>query len=431
VRNERQNFLDSHTDLYQQPDAMMDSLDTLDVAPDSRANIDLPNILWICRAIPFPLNAGDRVYSARLAEAVAAAGSRLTGFGLRSTETIMPQDPRGVEWIGIDASEKGTISALAGRLPLVTERCSPSAAIAAFQELYRQRNPDVVVIDNYAAGWVLRQLPRGTARPKIVYVAHNHEEELAQDIARDFSGSWPKKVALQLNAQKIAQLERILVTSSDLVVTLTPKDRDGFAARRQGRPMLVLPPGYTGKRRATRVIDESVPRRVVMVGSVRWIAKQMNVAEFLAAADRKFADAGIAFDIIGDVDEEFRESWIPKLKATRFLGFVDDLDRTMNDSRLGLIIEATGGGFKLKLLDYLFSRVPIAALEGSFEGVPQNVAKHFIIQPTAENLADAIISTVDRLDILNEMQESSYRAAEGLFDWGENGRQFVDALRHL
>ncbi|MET1026373.1 MAG: glycosyltransferase [Dongiaceae bacterium] len=410
---------------------MMDSLDTLDVAPDGRANIDLPNVLWVCRSIPFPLNAGDRVYSARLAEAVAAAGTRLTGFGLRSAETVMPRDSGQVEWIGIDASEKGTISALAGRLPLVTERCSPSAAIAAFQDLYRRKNPDVVVIDNYAAGWVLRQLPRGAGRPKVVYVAHNHEEELAMDIARDFTGSWPKKVALQLNAQKIAQLERVLVASSDLVVTLTPKDRDGFAARRQGKPISVLPPGYTGSRRATRVINESVPRRVVMVGSVRWIAKQMNVAEFLAAADRKFADAGIAFDIIGDVAEEFKESWNPKLKATRFLGFVDDLDRTMNDSRLGLIIEATGGGFKLKLLDYLFSRVPIAALEGSFEGVPEDVAKHFIIKPNAADLADTIIGTIDKLDVLNEMQDSSYRAAEGLFDWRENGRQFVEALRHL
>jgi polysaccharide biosynthesis protein PslH len=56
--------------------------------------------------------------------------------------------------------------------------------------------------------------------------------------------------------------------------------------------------------------------------------------------------------------------------ATRFLGFVADLEPIFRGVRIGIVGERTGGGFKLKALDYIFNRVPVAAIKGSIAGLP-------------------------------------------------------------
>lgn len=388
-------------------------------------------VLWVSRFIPVPMNAGDRVYSGRLATAVAEAGTDLTVLGIEDQELPKARTSGGPNWRSVRCSERGTLSALLRPLPLVVERASPPPVAAAFHDAVRALKPSVVVIDNYASGWVLRELRRSTIAPALVYIAHNFEEKLAADIARGFSGSPAKRLALLLNAWKIRKLERELVRRADLVVALTEVDRAQLLARHPEKASLVLPPGFTGYRAESRVIDASVPRRIVMVGSVRWVAKQINVGEFLAVADQKFHDAGITLDIIGDVAEEFRATWTPRLKATRFLGFVDDLAQELAAARLGLVIEAVGGGFKLKILDYLFARIPVAALAGSFEGIPEAATRNIALQPRADALADEAIRLIDDLDALNRMQNACFDAVKDRFDWNVCGRALAASLSGL
>ncbi|MDQ7250227.1 glycosyltransferase [Dongia sedimenti] len=389
-------------------------------------------VLWVSRFVPFPMNAGDRVYSARLAAATAEAGAEVTVLGIADEAPPAAMTAvRNLRWEGVNCAQRGTVPALLRPLPLVTERASPAPIVAAFRRLLDKLAPQVVVVDNYAAGWVMPLLAARRPAPALVYIAHNFEEKLAADIARGFSGSSARKIALLLNALKIRRLERALVKRADLVVALTERDRDELLARNPDKQSLVLPPGFTGSRAAQRAIDATVPRRVVMLGSVRWIAKQINVGEFLEAADAKFHAVGIAFDIIGDVAEEFRASWTPRLKATRFLGFVDNVADELARSRLGLVIEAVGGGFKLKILDYLFARVPVAALAGSFEGVPQAARNQIAIAPTAAALTETVIRLIDDFDALNGMQNACFDAVNGRFEWDLDGCQLAAALAAL
>ena len=392
------------------------------------------HLLWLARMIPLPLNAGDRVYTARLAEAVQSVGARVTFVGLSNPDAAMSdldQLGAGVEWTVVDHPPVGIGRALASTLPLVTARFSPSAFRLRVRELLQSGQFDAVVIDNYAAGWALDELPRRGRVPPLVYVAHNFETGLAREIAQDFRGNPAKKFALQLNALKIARLERRLQDRCDLIVALTDTDRACFAKRKPTSPMLVIPPGYSGTRVKRRTIDATVPRRVAMVGSVRWIAKQMNVAAFLEAADHRFAEAGIGLDIIGDVPEEFRLAWEPRVKATTFRGFVDHLEPELGGVRLGLSVEATGGGFKLKLLDYVFHRVPVAAFSESFEGIPEAVAQHFLVADDMADLASKVIAAIDNFARLNAMQEACFAAASGHFDWPANGRRLFEAIGEI
>lgn len=383
-------------------------------------------ILWVIRTLPFPQTSGDRVYSAQFIRAVAEAGADVTVIGL-ATGTPAEAGFDQVNWVPVAAQPRSSLAAAAMSLPLVAAKHSPAAFRRAFRDALRQRKPDLVVLDSYAAGWVSDEL--GTGAPPLCYVAHNWEEQITRDIAREFRGPLPKRLFLKLNAARTRRLERRLVRRARLVVALTESDRGHLLRSAPEKAAVLIPPGFVGESRAGRVIDAATPRRVVMLGSVQWIAKQMNLAAFLGVADPAFAKAGIALDIVGDVAAEFQREWAPKVKATRFSGFVDDVNAVLDQARIGLLIDSLGGGFKLKVLSYLQARTPVAALRGSFEGIPDSVARHFLVEPDAERLVAAIIAAIDDLPRLNTMQDRALIAAQGQFDWPENGRRFVAAAR--
>ena len=119
-----------------------------------------------------------------------------------------------------------------------------------------------------------------------------------------------------------------------------------------------------------RRIVRATPRRVAVVGNYQWTAKQINLSAWLEAADPILQNAGVGIDVVGDAPESIRKAWEARVKATRFHGFVEDLGEFLAARRMGLVIEQTGGGFKLKTLDYIFNRLPIAAIRGSMAGLP-------------------------------------------------------------
>jgi len=379
----------------------------------------------VIRTLPFPQISGDRVYSAQFIRAIAEAGADVTVIGLA---TGTPPEPgfEKISWIPVEAEPRSSLAAATMSLPLVAAKNSPPAFRQKFRETLKQVKPDLIVLDSYATGWVLDEI--GADAPKLVYVAHNWEEQITRDIAREFRGSPPKRVFLQLNAARTRRLERRMVSRAALVVALTDSDRRNLLQAAPGKPSILIPPGFTGPSRAARVIDAAVPRHLVMLGSVQWIAKQMNLAAFLRVADPAFAAAGVTLDIVGDVAAEFRQEWSPKVKATRFAGFADDVNAALDRARLGLLIDSLGGGFKLKVLSYLQTRTPVAALTGSFEGIPDAVARYFLVEPDAERLVASIIATIDDLPRLNAMHDAAAAATQGQFDWPENGRRFVAAL---
>jgi hypothetical protein len=63
----------------------------------------------------------------------------------------------------------------------------------------------------------------------------------------------------------------------------------------------LLTPGYAGLRVACSEIDAAAPRRALILGNAIWLAKQMNLIEFTAAADELFYERQIELWVVGNV----------------------------------------------------------------------------------------------------------------------------------
>jgi polysaccharide biosynthesis protein PslH len=300
-------------------------------------------------------------------------------------------------------------------------------------ELLCQQGWQTVVFDSLCAGWalqkILRHYSRG-ARPRFVYVSHNHEESVRRQLIAN-NLNFIRRQALHFDGIKLINLERSLVRSADLVTTITADDRVRYQCFSPEKPIEVLTPGYGGRALFSRRLGAHLPRRAIIIGSFDWIAKRMNLEEFVRVADPLFAAKGAELDVVGNAEHSLLDRMRKGVTATRFVGPVERLEEYMDQSRIAIVPERSGGGFKLKILDYVFNRLPIFALQGSVAGVPLQSGDSIELRPTQMGLANAILKAIDDFDGLNRLQQAAFTACEDKFNWASRGEQLSGAIAAL
>jgi hypothetical protein len=191
---------------------------------------------------------------------------------------------------------------------------------------------------------------------------------------------------------------------------------------------LTITPGYTGHVLGARRISEATPRRVIIMGSFGWVVKQANLTRFVEIADPIFKENGIELDVVGDVPKALLAALKLRCRATHFHGFVTDAAPYLARARIGIVPESIGGGFKLKFLDYIFARVPVATVSQAVAGLSEDLQHAMIRNDSLAGLVGDIVSHVDRIDELNRMQERAFALGDAQFDWNVRGQRFLLAI---
>ena len=244
--------------------------------------------LWLSRSLPFPQDSGDRIYSAQLARSLAQAGAEVDFVGHRASGPgAEPPPDWPVRWHAIDGGCRTKWRALASLQPLNGAIHDTPAYRARLAEMLTWRW-DAIVVDTYAMGWALSQVRRAAQQrarpPTLVHISHNHEAALWRGMVREFRGPPLRKLALWQNALKVDRIERRLASEADLMSCITPEDARVFAPERSA-PTIVLTPGFSGVEAMPRTITAATPRRVVLMGSFRWVVKQENLKALVQCAD--------------------------------------------------------------------------------------------------------------------------------------------------
>src|SRR5579863_3167387 len=392
--------------------------------------------LWLTLADPDPPLDGLFVYSGGLIRALAGAGAETVVLGLRRPESVKVDNAReqGVVWRLAPHEPLSHWASVASCLPHLANRCRTSAMRELLRTLLGEEHWDAIVFDSISAGWalsaVLERYPRGARRPLLVYISHNHEESLRASLVPNRQGVL-KRQAQRLDATKVTRLERALVRAVDLVTAITPEDRELYRRRWPEKRIEVLMPGYSGRMVTERRITSALPRRAVLVGSFDWIAKRLNLEEFVRVADPIFAAQGIELQVIGSGGKTFLAELGRTLSATRFIGTVERVEPYVKDARLAIVPERHGGGFKLKVLDYIFNRIPIFALNGSVAGVPLRHDESILLFPDQRSLALGILQAIDDVARLDDLQNAAFHACQGAFDWRSRGDQLMSAMASI
>jgi len=389
--------------------------------------------LWLTRLDPVSPDAGDLSYSFHLITNLGRAGVRLTVLAAaRPGNCTRRPTVDGVEWCLFMRKKKDAGSL--GRSALWSLfSCLPNVAArhktAAFRrELHAQlaKEWNAIIVDHLGMGWAWRSVEayrRRNPRVVSVFIAHNYEGDARRIMAQNFRGHIFRKLALRVDAVKAGLLEREIVRSSTLFSVITTEDRDRFGNLPKS---VLLTPGYAGMPAHSRAITSTTPRRALMFGSALWLAKQMNLVEFIEAADELFSRNQIELWVVGRVPDYLHAK---NVRATRFLGFVEDPEPIFRSVRIGIVAERTGGGFKLKTLDYIFNRVPIAATRGGIAGLPLTPGLHYLSFESMWELAQGVAAVIDDIERLNSLQQAAYEKCDTGFEWSDRGRTLCNAIQ--
>lgn len=389
--------------------------------------------LWITLADPEPATNGQLIYSDGLIRAARAAGAALTVVGLaRAEKPDLPPDRPGLAWRLAAETRWPTWRRALRTMPEVAQRGVSLAMQRTLAAALDERAWDAIVFDSICAAWalpaVLTYQAKTNPSARIVYLSHNHEMTVARRIASVARGV--RRLYREWDALKLAHLERRLLARCDLVTSNTPDDTRTFAAEAAPTPVILLPPGHGGHRVARRTIDASIPRRAVIAGSFDWPPKRNSLERFLGEAVPILTAAGIELQLVGETEPAYLASLRQRYPMVRFAGRVDDVRPYLADARLALVPDELGG-FKLKGLDYVFSRLPILAMRVALPGMPLEDGLSVGLFDSHRALAAGVVALIDDFGALNRRQREAYDACAMRFDWSRIGRHLVDTIGSL
>ena len=138
---------------------------------------------------------------------------------------------------------------LASSLPHIAYRCRTSGMQGILGKLLKRGGWDGIelfhgISTGCALPRVLDHYAGRPARPRLIYVSHNHAGKPAQPDRRQPAARFFKRQAVRFDALKVSRLERELVDAVDFVTAITQEDLKLYQRRRCDKPMGVLTPGY-------------------------------------------------------------------------------------------------------------------------------------------------------------------------------------------
>ncbi|WP_377827870.1 glycosyltransferase [Bradyrhizobium lupini] len=368
----------------------------------------MQKVLWICGRLPSPLFTGDALYSAGLltalartnAVAITLVGSSRTGEAVGDYLLNLPN----TTCVALPPAQPSALRSLLSTLPRDAFNLSTPQLRQVLPNLL-QGDWDWIVIDHAYSSGLLSMIQQHRKHASICYIAHNAEGAIRREIASSFSNPL-RQLLMRFDADKYRRQENRILQVADAVTCISEEDASYF--KRVSQNVHVVPPIYLGHISAPRPILAACPRALLLVGSFEWIAKQRNLELIVEGLLPALQRTGIVLNVVGAVPQHLRDRFSRFSPCLAFHGRVDDVSPVAAASRGGLVPDLLGGGFKLKILDYAFQRLPIFGLRNALAGT--TVAEQSAMFPAdnLESLAEAVVSNIDDLPTLNRNQDTLF-----------------------
>ena len=392
-------------------------------------------LLLVTTEYPYPAHSGDRMVTASLIEQFALEAdielSVFCGNGCPARTALKEN----IHWISGTRKQNKFVDfiSLFSNYPRAALRAISKRDAAAISKLAQKENYDALIINLCACAPAIQFLDSADIQSKIIYLSHNAEALIRPKIAKSIPN--PLLRFLQtIDAFKYCKLENKLIRCVDGITAMSELDAEYYKSQAKGRPCAVLKPAYSGERVPSREISPQTPPIAVLVGSFFWGAKQMNLKEILNGYEQFCSGSNCQFKlrIAGQMPDKLLKKLSRAHPDIEFYGSFADLSEVLSDARVALVLERLGGGFKLKILDYVFHRVPILAYPEAMVGSGLEPNINYIAASNIETAMFSLNETINDFPLLNDLQFNSFSLAKKLFNWPDRTmelKKFIQSLK--
>ncbi|GGB26361.1 glycosyltransferase [Allosediminivita pacifica] len=388
------------------------------------------NLLFVVRTYPYPPYAGDLRFNADLISALAMQTDvNITVF----CGSGLPENP-GPEgtatWTGIGGTQgrMADLRSILGSLPRAAERAMSPEARRELGKLLDAQSFDAVVLSESCTA-PAAEIVASRGLP-IIYVSHNVDIDIRPRIASEVTRPGLRQLQHR-DAEKYRRMELALLERADGITAITSEDAARYRDLAPGKPVVEMSPGYSGKpAKVPENMAGTTEALAVIVGSFEWNAKLRNLDTILSAYERAGGQgAGFRLRIAGRMAPGRVETYRAAYPDVEFTGEFGALEDVVSDARMALVLEDLGGGFKLKILDYIFSRLAIVAYPHAMAGSGLTPGAHYVAVDDPDEAMTRISELVGDIDELKTMSTKALEHAQERFSWEPRASALLELCR--
>ena len=245
------------------------------------------------------------------------------------------------------------------------------------------------------------------SEPDVSYLGYQRKADLEKSF---FKNSFKKRMTLNMKRRELTALGRC-----DFIYVQNEKDKrllqnDGIESNKIG----IMTPYYhefEGNR------DYSLKSRVIFYGQMSRIENSDAAIWFIDNVMPRIQNVEFEFIIIGSSPPEKLIKLVEKTENVVLTGFVDDVAPFFYSADLFVCPLLLGAGIKVKVLEALYTGIPVLTNEIGIEGIPASPGKDYIRCNTAEEFANCITSLM-----VDEKERQRI---------GENGKEVINSSFNL
>lgn len=280
----------------------------------------------------------------------------------------------------------------------------------------RDLAPDALVMSNTQLVVRYGRVLADSAGAALVYEMHDNEAAVARTIG---SGEWECRQAAVLQAAAVA--------AADAVIAFTSRDA-ALAASLRAAAVHVVPCGVEPGPAPSRTREAN--GSAAFVGNLHYKPNARAAAYLHARLAPALAARGGFVDVYGRYPSALRA--LGTGTTVRLHGPVPDLPSALSTSAVGLAPLDSGGGMKLKVLQYMAAGLPVVGTDEAFAGLPDPAA--FALVSTAPAMRDmpALVTRLqDDPHLRHRLGTAGRRLIETEFSWASAARVALLAYRSV
>jgi sugar transferase (PEP-CTERM/EpsH1 system associated) len=323
---------------------------------------------------------------------------------------------------------------LLGKTPLPVLNYTTDAMKRALETLVSENDFDIVQVESIHLMSYLPILRHARRRSIVVCDWHNIESELMQRYSEREPGVLRRAYAGK-TARLMSEFEKRALREFDAHVTVSHRDAERLRHLNPDARIFVIENGvdtnfYSALESGAR--DESLPRRIVFVGSMDYHANIDGAVNFARQVWPRVREQQpeLTFTIVGkDPADEVRE--LAQLPGIEVTGTVDDVRPFYREAIAAVVPLNVGGGSRLKILEAMAAGIPVVSTSLGAEGLEVRHDENILIADTNDQLAEAIINLAENEERRNQLSAAGRALVSSRYDWSSLGAALTRAYEEL
>lgn len=287
---------------------------------------------------------------------------------------------------------------------MISNRKTPQM-IKKVTEILQEEKYDAIFVNMFRLSYLIEYIKEfpGTK----IFISHNLETQLSHS-TYIYQNNPIKKLAYYLDYLKTQYYEKKYITQFDYITTICDVDKELFKKFIPNKPIEVLPPVINIDN--CNIDTKKVENKFIICGAFHWGPKYVNLKLLLNASNiSKFKETKYELMIVGRANQSDVDYVNKNFPGIHMTGPVESVVPYYEKSRIAIVPELVGGGFKLKIAEAVQYSKPIVAIKGSVTDRTMVPGTHYI---EAETFEDLISKSIELMQNSKLQSELVYNARE-------------------